>query len=121
MSKWDTWELHDYQQVIEQARDVASELYVILGELDAPEEVLDNCLAITDSTKPPYATLLPFVKEQQISFDDTSIDRIDADLIKSMFVTLGLFIAVGCACIATKSAEPLWLCFLWFVIKQGFY
>lgn len=37
-----------------------SELYVILGALNAPEEVLDQVLAAVEGEPLPYITLLPF-------------------------------------------------------------
>ncbi len=43
--------------------NVLSELYVILGALDAPEAVLDQVLAAAEDDPLPYSTLLPFEKE----------------------------------------------------------
>lgn len=42
--------------------NVLSELYVILGALDAPEAVLDQVLAAAEGDPLPYSTLLPFEK-----------------------------------------------------------
>ena len=37
-----------------------SELYVILGTLDAPEDVLDQVFAAVEGYPLPHSTLLPF-------------------------------------------------------------
>lgn len=103
MNKWDCWEIKDYQEAIEQARKVCAELYVILGELDAPEDALDNCLAITDSTKPPYDTILPFYADKPTPWDRST---------EKIVVCSGIFIAIAAACFATHSAEPLYMAWL---------
>ncbi|WAC45217.1 hypothetical protein OU997_03210 [Pseudomonas sp. SL4(2022)] len=43
--------------------NLLSELYVILGALDAPETVLDQVLAAIEDDSLPYPTLLPFEYE----------------------------------------------------------
>ncbi|RON06240.1 hypothetical protein [Pseudomonas brassicacearum] len=40
--------------------NLLSELYVILGALDAPEDVLDQVFAAVEGCPLPYSTLLPF-------------------------------------------------------------
>lgn len=44
--------------------DLLNELYQVLGDLDAPEKVLDQVFAAAEGVELPYDTLLPFVKEQ---------------------------------------------------------
>lgn len=47
-----------------QARaNLMSELYVILGALDAPDTVLDQVLAAAEGEELPFSTLLPFEKD----------------------------------------------------------
>ena len=47
-----------------QARaNLMSELYVMLGALDAPAAVLDQVLAAVEGDELPYSTLLPFEKD----------------------------------------------------------
>lgn len=47
----------------QQAQTVLCELYQVLGELGAPENVLANCLAAAEGRPIPHQTLLPFALE----------------------------------------------------------
>ena len=47
---------------IEQIEVLLNELYQVLGELDAPEQVLDQVLAACEGTDLPYDSILPFAK-----------------------------------------------------------
>lgn len=47
--------------------NVLAELYQVLAELDAPEQVLDQVTAVLENNPLPYSTLLPFVKVQDDS------------------------------------------------------
>ncbi|MGO0630944.1 hypothetical protein ACTORR_13065 [Pseudomonas sp. SAR267] len=44
--------------------ELLSELYVILGELDAPASVLEQVLAAIDGEDLPHPTLIPFERDQ---------------------------------------------------------
>lgn len=47
--------------------NLLSELYQILGALDAPENVLDQVLAASEGEPLPYESLLPFVAPRDIA------------------------------------------------------
>jgi hypothetical protein len=50
---------------IDTLENVLSELYQVLGELDAPEKVLDQVTAALEGAVLPHESLLPFVKGEQ--------------------------------------------------------
>lgn len=61
--KWILIEIAKLKESTSNGSNVLGELYQVLGNLDAPESVLDQVLAASNGEKLPYETLLPFHQE----------------------------------------------------------
>lgn len=60
--------------------NLITELYQVLGALDAPEHVLDQVLAAIEDQPLPYETILPFITKHQAITRARSLGLSDAEL-----------------------------------------